>query len=185
MIYNIFVTNQIKKKMASKEIQTVNLEAPTEEAKKLVNRYMWYSGGVGLIPVPLVDFVGVTALQIKLVHDLADMYNLPFNKEIARSIVATLLAGTTTGALASGTAHFLRSVPVIGGILGFSTIGAYSLATTYAIGHIFIQHFEAGGTLLTFKPEAMKSYFDELYTSGREVANSMMKGKKVGNPVQA
>ena len=171
--------------MDSTEIQSVNLDSPTEEAKKLVNRYMWYSGGVGLIPIPMVDFIGVSALQIKLVNDLAKMYNLPFNKEIARSIIATMLAGTATGALASGTAQFLRSVPVIGGILGFSTIGAYYLATTYAIGHIFIQHFEAGGTLLTFKPEAMKAYFDELYTSGREVANSMMKGKKVGNPVQA
>jgi uncharacterized protein (DUF697 family) len=171
--------------MDTTEIQSVNLDSPTEEAKKLVNRYMWYSGGVGLIPIPMVDFIGVSALQIKLVNDLAKMYNLPFNKEIARSIIATMLAGTATGALASGTAQFLRSVPVIGGILGFSTIGAYSLATTYAIGHIFIQHFEAGGTLLTFKPEAMKAYFDELYTSGREVANSMMKGKKVGNPAQA
>ena len=171
--------------MDTTEIQSVNLDSPTEEAKKLVNRYMWYSGGVGLIPIPMVDFIGVSALQIKLVNDLAKMYNLPFNKEIARSIIATMLAGTATGALASGTAQFLRSVPVIGGILGFSTIGAYSLATTYAIGHIFIQHFEAGGTLLTFKPEAMKAYFDELYTSGREVANSMMKGKKVGNPLQA
>lgn len=171
--------------MAAQEIQVVNVEAPTAEAKNLVNRYMWYSGGVGLIPVPMVDFVGVTALQIKLVHDLADVYNLPFNKEIARSILATLLAGTTTGALASGTAQFLRSVPVIGGILGFTTIGAYAMGTTYAIGHIFIQHFEAGGTLLTFNPEKMKAYFDELYTSGREVANSMMKGKKVGNPTVA
>lgn len=168
--------------MVNQEIQTVNLEAPTEEAKKLVNRYMWYSGGIGLIPVPMVDFVGVTALQIKLVNDLAVMYNLPFNKEIARAIIATLLAGATTGTLASGTAQFLRSVPVIGGILGFTTIGAYAMGTTYAIGHVFIQHFEAGGTLLTFKPEAMKAYFDELYSSGREVANSMMKGKKVGAP---
>ena len=169
--------------MATKENLNVNLEAPTQDAKKLVERYMWYSGGVGLIPVPVVDVVGVGALQIKMVHDLAAMYNLPFNKEIARSIIATLLAGTTTGALASGTAQFLRSVPLIGGILGFSTIGAYSLATTYAIGRIFIQHFEAGGTLLSFNPESMKVYFDELYASGREVANSMMKGKRVADPV--
>lgn len=167
---------------ATQEVQTLNVNAPTQEAKDLVKRYMWYSGGVGLIPVPMVDVVGVTALQIKLVHDLADMYNLPFNKEIARSIIATMLAGATTGALASGTAQFFRSVPVIGGILGFSTIGLYAMGTTYAIGHIFIQHFEAGGTLLTFQPAKMKTYFDELYTNGREVANSMMKGKKVGEP---
>jgi uncharacterized protein (DUF697 family) len=163
--------------MENNEIQTIAIEAPTEEAKKLVTRFMWYSGGVGIIPMPIVDFVGVTALQLKVVHDLAKIYGLPFNKEIARAIISTMLAGVTTGALASGTASFLRSIPLVGGILGFATIGLYAMATTYAIGHIFIQHFETGGTLLTFKPEKMRAHFEELYNNGKEIASSMMNDK--------
>lgn len=168
-------------KKNTSELQVIT-DAPTAEANKIVTRYMWYSGGVGLIPVPVVDYVGITALQIKVVDELAKTYGLPFNKEIARSIVSTLLAGAATGSLASGTASLLRSIPIVGGILGFTTISLYAMATTYAIGHIFIQHFEAGGTLLTFNPEKMKAYFDELYTNGREVANSMMKNKPSTEP---
>ena len=150
----------------------------TAAANKIATRYMWYCAGVGLVPIPIVDFVGITALQIKLVHELAKHYKQDFNKEIARSIISTMLAGVTTGSLASGTAHLLRQVPLIGGILGFTTISLYAMGTTYAIGKIFIQHFESGGTLLTFNPQKLQTHFNEMYTEGRAVASDMIKSKK-------
>lgn len=156
--------------------------APTPEmtanAQKIATRYMWYCAGVGLVPIPIIDFVGITALQIKLVHDLAKNYKQDFNKEIARSIISTMVAGVTTGGLASGTSYLLRQIPLIGGILGFTTISLYSMGTTYAIGKVFTQHFESGGTLLTFNPEKLKAYFSSMYAEGRDVANDMLKNKK-------
>ena len=106
---------------------------------------------------------------------------MPMSKKLAAEFIGTfwlVLGGCGSAVLAA-------AFPEVGiGLAGVSlAFGLTVLTMAYAIGHIFIQHFEAGGTLLTFQPAKMKTYFDELYTNGREVANSMMKGKKVGEPV--
>ena len=43
-------------------------------------------------------------------------------------------------------------------------------ATTYAVGKVFIEHFESGGTFLDFDPEKMRDHFQELYEEGKQLA---------------
>jgi len=43
-------------------------------------------------------------------------------------------------------------------------------ATSYAIGSMFVQHFESGGTLLDFDPKKMREYFASKLAEGKEVA---------------
>jgi uncharacterized protein (DUF697 family) len=71
-------------------------------------------------------------------------------------------------------------VPIIGTVLGGVSMSLFSGAATYAIGKIFIQHFEAGGTFLDFNPITVKEYFHTLFVEGQTVAKEMneKKGKK-------
>ena len=46
---------------------------------------------------------------------------------------------------------FIKSVPLVGTAVVIAT-PALSVAATYAIGMVFIQHFATGGTLLDFSP---------------------------------
>jgi hypothetical protein len=48
----------------------------------------------------------------------------------------------------------------------------FAAAVTWAMGRVFIQHFETGGTLLDFNAEKMRDYFKSEF----EAASS--KGKK-------
>jgi hypothetical protein len=41
---------------------------------------------------------------------------------------------------------------------------------TYAIGKVFIQHFESGGTFLTFDPKAVKEFYAEQLKEGNSIA---------------
>jgi uncharacterized protein (DUF697 family) len=47
---------------------------------------------------------------------------------------------------------FIKSVPLIGTAVGAITTPALSVAATYAIGMVFVQHFATGGTLLDLAP---------------------------------
>ena len=38
-------------------------------------------------------------------------------------------------------------------------------ASTWAVGQVFTQHFETGGTFLTFDPERMKAHYAELLSA--------------------
>ena len=45
--------------------------------------------------------------------------------------------------------------------------------STWALGKVFIQHFESGGTFLDFDPEEVKEYFKAQFEEGREVAATL------------
>ncbi len=40
---------------------------------------------------------------------------------------------------------------------------------TYAVGRVFLQHFESGGTFLNFNPEEVKEHYARLFEEGKKV----------------
>ena len=42
-------------------------------ATEIVKRYSLYAGGAGLIPVPLVDFAAITAIELKMLAEILGM----------------------------------------------------------------------------------------------------------------
>jgi uncharacterized protein (DUF697 family) len=117
-------------------------------------------------------------MQIKMIANLCQEYETPFNKELGRGIVSVLVGSITELGVSAGVASLLKGVPFIGGLLSGASFAVTGAAVTYAMGKIFIQHFEAGGTLLTFNPEKMKAHFRKLYEEGKTVAQEMAKEAK-------
>ena len=140
-------------------------------ALNLVNRYSLYSAGVGLIPLPLVDMAGVAAIQVKLLSDLSALYEVPFSENRGKSIVAALLGGIAPASMAaSGFGQLFRSIPIFGQAFGFLTVSLFATAATWAVGRVFIQHFESGGTFLNFDPtkagKMVQDEFEKAKTAG-------------------
>ena len=145
-----------------------------EQSLKLVKRYMLWTLGAGAIPIPFVDFAAVTGVQIKMLKDLSEHYDIPFNENAGKSITASLLGGISASTLKAGMlGSFLKAIPVAGSILGAASMSLFSAAACYAIGKVFIQHFEAGGTFLDMDPDKVKEYFKEQFAEGKEVAQDM------------
>ena len=78
----------------------------------------------------------------------------------------------------------IKSFPVIGSVIGGATVSVLSGALTYAVGRVFIQHFEQGGTLLNFDPKKMREHFKRELKDGKEVAQSL-KDKVVSPKAEA
>lgn len=168
--------------MAKKNKKEETEEALTQEEQslKLVKRYMLWSLGAGAIPIPFIDFAAVTGVQIKMIKELSDHYDIPFKEDAGKSITASLVGSISAAALKGSIfGSFLKAVPVAGSILGAASMSIFSAATCYAVGKVFIQHFEAGGTFLDMDPDKVKEYFKEQFAEGKEVAKEMAdkKGK--------
>lgn len=147
-------------------------------AKKIVKNYMWWSMGAGLIPVPFVDLAAVSGVQLKMLKDMSDLYEIKFSENKGKSIVSALLGSIVPNSLSVGNmGSILKMVPVIGSVLGGLSMSLFSGAATYAIGKIFIQHFEAGGTMLDFNPITVKEYFHTLFMEGQTIAKEMNEKK--------
>jgi uncharacterized protein (DUF697 family) len=122
---------------------------------------------VGFVPVPLADMAALTAIQLKMVHSLAAIYDVPFSKNITKSIIGSVLGGSIAVTLALPVASFIKLIPIIGQSSGIISTAAIGAASTYAIGKIFAQHFESGGTFLDFDEEKARAHFKELYEEGK------------------
>jgi len=133
----------------------------SEKAQKVTSTAAKWAAGAGLVPVPLLDVAGVAGVQLKLVHDLAKLYDIPFAKDRAKALIAALVGGGVPSVLSSGVFSLVKAVPVVGPLAGIALMPALAAAATVALGRVFTQHFEAGGTLLDFDPDKTRAYFQQ------------------------
>ena len=90
---------------------------------------------------------------------------------------ASLLGGLLPTSAAVTVASLFKSVPGLGTATGIASVSVLGGAITYAIGNVFVQHFESGGTLLDFDPEKMRNYFTSLVKEGKDVAAKIKSDK--------
>lgn len=151
------------------------LAARRVEASSIVNTYMGWSAGASFIPLPFADLAAVTLVQIKMVADLAKLYEVPFSRNVVKTIIAGLLGSLVPAGLARGASSLIKAIPGIGTVLGVLTAPVFTTASTYAVGKVFIQHFEAGGNVLNFDPEAMREHFKAEFEEGVSKASATTK----------
>ncbi|MCB9230913.1 MAG: DUF697 domain-containing protein [Bacteroidia bacterium] len=160
--------------MSGTDVTTLTSETTTtsslrQEAREIVRKYCLWSAGAGMIPIPIVDVATLTALQIKMISDLAKHYNVPFSENRLKAIITSLISTIAPSAMSNGMAiSALKAIPLIGGILGFFSFPAFASAFTFALGEIFIAHLEKGGDVLTFDAEKWKEEFKKNFQRKKE-----------------
>lgn len=130
-----------------------------ERALAVVNSYLPWAAGAGILPLPGIDVAAIVGVQLRMLAKLAEEYGVPFREQAAKSIVAALLAMLVQNTLTQGLASSFKFVPVVGTLLGIAILPAVAAAGTYAVGKVFITHFEAGGTFLDFDPRKVQDHF--------------------------
>ncbi len=92
----------------------------------------------GAIPVPGADMAAVTAVQVKLITDIAAVHEVRLDKDVAMFILAEALAGTSKGFVRWALSALKTAGWVPGGAvaeLAASALGAtIAGATTYGVG---------------------------------------------------
>lgn len=141
-------------------------------ARSLTKNYILASAGIGLIPLPLADLAGVMALQVKLVHGLAKVYEVPFKENVTKSLLASLLSGASSVIGVMGLASLAKTIPVLGTLAGGGGVAVTAASVTFATGEVFTRHFESGGTLLDFDPHKMKALFKRELKNGKAAAEA-------------
>jgi len=154
-----------------------SIEPTKEELDRLIRNHVLGSMGFGLVPIPIVDFIGVTSVQLNLLRKLALAYNTPFSRDRGKSLIAALVGGGMTVPVGFGLASLLKAVPVIGATTGAIALPATAGGMTYAVGKVFSQHFSSGGTMLNFNPEQVKEYYREMFQEGKSYSEKLQPAK--------
>lgn len=142
-----------------------------QKALKTVKQYMWWSMGAGLIPVPIVDLAAVSGTQLKMLSEISKIYEVPFQESRGKAIIGSLLSFVLSHSMACGAiGSLVKAIPVVGALAGAPAMVAFCGASAWALGNVFIRHFEAGGTLLDFDPEKAKEYYKAQFEEGQKIA---------------
>lgn len=147
-----------------------------ERAEAIVNKYVKIAAGAGLVPVPIWDIAAVFGSHLALVKDLAEVYGASFSEGRAKSIVSSLVGGVGAPVLGhSVVGSLVKAIPGVGTIGGVAAVPALAAASAYATGKVFTAHFEAGGSLASFDPDALGDFYREKFHEGKEATKNAFK----------
>jgi uncharacterized protein (DUF697 family) len=127
-------------------------ETPMSGADEIIDRYSLYAAGAGIVPIPLVDLAFIGGIQLRMIGALSTHYGLPFDRQLAKSMLASAAASFGAAHLGYRTGgSLLKSIPVFGHAAGMVAVPLSAYAVTMALGKVFAKHFANGGGLDDFQ----------------------------------
>jgi uncharacterized protein (DUF697 family) len=96
-------------------------------------------------------------------------------------VAGSLIGSIVPGALGAA-GSLLKAVPVVGQLAGAPAMVLFCGASTWALGKVFIQHFESGGTFLNFDPASVQEYYRAQFEEGKKVAHTIKGDKRAESP---
>jgi uncharacterized protein (DUF697 family) len=144
-------------------------------ANAIIHRNILWALGAGLVPNPLFDAVAVAVIELKMIDELATVYQFPFPTQLATakalmslvfSIGPISLASVSQNGLSG---HALAGYGLSAGI--FSLTGAIAV---FAVGKVFQKHFESGGTLLSSDNRLFRKLVKEEASKAQEELPSIL-----------
>ncbi len=152
------------------------MEDKRTEANSIIKNHMMWSMGAGLIPVPIADVFAVSAIQLDMVRQLCNLYEINYKETEGKAVISAI----TGSLMARVGARGIKLIPGVGSVIGGVTLAVLSGASTYALGEVFKKHFETGGTFLDFDPSRLKKVYDEMFEKGKRYAQEIKKEQARG-----
>ncbi len=146
-------------------------ESQSNHADTIIRSHVLWSMGAGaFIPLPILDSVGVAALQIDMVRQLCKVYGIDFQDAKFKAIISSITGSFLARA---GAKSLIKLIPIAGTYIGAAAMGVLSGASTYTLGELFKNHFESGGTLLDLDLDRMKRQFSEKFEKNKEIVKKI------------
>jgi uncharacterized protein (DUF697 family) len=150
-------------------------ETIEDAADENIKYHVYGALAMGLMPLPLIDFLGISAIQLNLLKNLSELYEVPFSKDMVKNLVGALIGATLPSMYLSSVSKLM---PVIGQSVGLISSSAIAGVSTYAIGKVFNRHFSEGGTFLSFDPEKARAFYEQMFQEGQQLVSEHQKTQK-------
>lgn len=141
-------------------------------AEKQINSSTLMAAGCGAIPVSYVDIGSTVVVQMNMMKNLCDIYEVKWDDHAMKGLLASAVGniGKRTGA------SMLKSIPIVGTILGGFANATLSGISTYAMGHAFVKYMKMNNTVNSLKDidlGVMSSMGVDILKRAGDVANTI------------
>jgi uncharacterized protein (DUF697 family) len=152
------------------------------QAGTIIHRNVLWALGAGAVPFPVADLVAIVAVQVKMLKEMSDLYGVAFREDLAKKLVASLIAGfggIGVGIVLGGS--LAKLLPALGTTFGVLAVPVAAGAFTHATGRVFVMHFESGGTLLDFDPTKVREHFRSEFEAAKAKVAELHRQSKSDN----
>ncbi len=87
---------------------------------------------------------------MKMIKNLAGIYGVPCSRSEVKRVVSALVGASVPASFGITVASLCKSIPIVGSVIGVVSMPLSLGAATRVVGKLFVDHFEAGGTLANF-----------------------------------
>lgn len=149
-----------------------------QDPDMIIRNHAWFAFVPGFIPVPVFDVMGITAVQLDMIKQLCKFYDKPYDEQRGKAIVTSLM-GSALGRIPGYTLRSaFKILPGIGWVLGGLSLSVSASATTYAVGQVFKEHFEEGGTLQSIDGEHLRQFYLKQLEEARRIVNEWLEKER-------
>jgi len=111
-----------------------------------------------------------------MINQLCSVYKVEFSENASKSIVTALIGSS----LARLGASAVKAIPIVGFFVGGPSMALLSMASTYAIGQVFVTHFEDNGTLADLDFSIARKLYEDAFEKGKEFAAKLEREVRLG-----
>jgi uncharacterized protein (DUF697 family) len=144
------------------------------KADNCIKNHVIAAMGLGMAPSFAIEVVGVTGIEVKMIRDLAEIYEFPVpHKLVAYKILISVIGSILPFYLAARMRSAVKGLPLFGHIVYAGFLSATNGAAVYAVGKIFQRHYESGGIFLSSRNNTIRSFFKEKYEEGKQIVPTL------------
>lgn len=148
-------------------------------ADNMIKDYILAAVAASIVPVPLFDIAAVVGIQLRMIQKLSELYGKPFSESLGRSILTSLVGGVVGyGAGMAVAVSLTKLIPGVGWMMGMVSLPVVAGASTYAVGRVFVKHYESGGDIFSLSTEAMRDYYKQQFEKGKALAAKVKASKE-------
>jgi uncharacterized protein (DUF697 family) len=127
-----------------------------EQGERIVQKWSKISLATILLPNTIVEYVVISGIQLKMLRDMSHLYGIPFKADAFKVILGSILGGGVAYFLSDVYSGLVKNIPFVGKPIALLSEPAIAYVTTYAVGFVFLEHFERNGSFDNINLEQMK-----------------------------
>ncbi len=146
-----------------------------DKAEKIIRNHVLWALGISAVPVPFIDVVGVTFIQLDMLKQLSRLYKVDYDANKGKMLITSLVGTSLVGSLAASG----RVIGEYGRAVSWASTILLQGALTYALGQIYLSSLEEGcRSILDLDLDKAGEFFDDVVEKGKEYVEQLVREKE-------